>query len=133
VNVHLIPPGDWAKERFPLLRFVRRHGDRRCGESDWRRLVALQPDGLTAPGTAVAVARTAGGMAAGVAFAAGFGEEACLFAVHPALRTRGIGRALLGRLAAEWGPLSCRIAADNGAVSDRTVRRMAAASAFYRR
>ncbi|MBB6733526.1 GNAT family N-acetyltransferase [Cohnella zeiphila] len=114
-NVRLLTPEDWAKERFLLLRFVRRHLDRHFAETDWRRLVALRPDALAAPGTAVAVARTAGGMAAGVAYASGFGEDALVFAVHPALLSRGIGQALLGRLAAEWGRLSCRVAADNPA------------------
>ena len=111
--VQLLTPDEWARERFPLLRFVRRHGESRCAKADWLRLVALRPEALAAPGTAVAVVRTAGGMAAGLAFAAGFGEDACVFAVHPALRGRGIGRGLLARLAAEWGRLGCRVAADN--------------------
>jgi GNAT superfamily N-acetyltransferase len=139
----LLPPEDWAKERFPLLRFVRRHLDRRGADAGWQRLLALRPEALAAPGTAMAVARTAGGMAVGVAFAAEFGEDALVVAVHPALRGRGIGRELLGRLASEWERLAGRPTAGapsggeepggSEAVPSRAFRRTAASSALYRR
>ncbi|GIO12573.1 hypothetical protein J19TS2_21280 [Cohnella xylanilytica] len=115
MNVTVLAPEEWERRRFALLRFARRHGDRRITQAGWLKLVALDAKGLGRPGTAVAVAYTAGGLPAGIAFAAGYGEEACVVAVHPALRGRGIARGLLARLAGEWGRLTCRVASDNAA------------------
>ncbi|MCC3375706.1 GNAT family N-acetyltransferase [Cohnella sp. REN36] len=113
--VRLLASEEWERARFPLLRFVLRHSDRRITQAGWRRMVNAGKDALALPGTAVAVAFTACGQPAGVAFAQGYGEDACLVAVHPALRGRGIGRRLLMRLAEPWGRLSCNVAADNPA------------------
>ncbi|CAM3741731.1 hypothetical protein COLU111180_06055 [Cohnella lubricantis] len=109
MNVELLTAEEWERKRLPLLRFVRTHGDRGIGSAAWLRLVRLQAAELNLPGTAIAVMFTAGGQPAGVAFAAGCGEEACLAVVHPALRGRGICRSLLARLGMEWGRLSCRV------------------------
>lgn len=113
--IRMLNPGEWDTRRFSLLRFVRRHGERRIAASAWLRLVRLQAGELASPGVAVAVAFTAGGQPAGVAFAAGYGEEACLAVVHPALRGRGICRSLIAKLGERWGRLSCRVAADQTA------------------
>ncbi|WP_051318091.1 GNAT family N-acetyltransferase [Cohnella thermotolerans] len=115
MNVRLMSSEEWERKRFSLLRFIRSHGERRITQAGWLRLVALAAAELERPGTAVAVAHTAGGQPAGIAFAAGYGDDACFVVVHPALRGRGICRSLLSRLADEWGRLTCRVAADNTA------------------
>lgn len=111
----LLSPEEWAQQRFQLLRFVRRHGERRIKDSSWRQLANTGRKRLSEPGTAFAISCTPGGWPAGIAYAENFGENACLVAVHPALRGRGIGRSLLGCLASHCGKLTCRVAADNPA------------------
>ncbi|MBB6672332.1 GNAT family N-acetyltransferase [Cohnella nanjingensis] len=113
--VRLLTSEEWDRSRFAMLRFVLRHGERRITQAGWRRMVTASAATLAEPGTAVAVAFTACGQPAGVAFAQGYGEGACVVAVHPALRGRGIGRRLLQHLAEPWGRLSCSVASDNPA------------------
>lgn len=111
----LLGPEEWEKQRFQLLRFVRRHGERRITGRAWQRLLLAGEAELARPGTAIAVAYTQGGCPAGLAFAENFGEAGCLVAVHPALRGRGVGRKLIGELAGPWSRLTCSVALDNAA------------------
>lgn len=111
----LLTPEQWEEQRFQLLRFVRRHAERRITDAAWRRLLNTGKHKLSQPGTALATAYTHGGVPAAVAYAENFGEDACLVVVHPALRRRGIGRNLLRILAVHCGKLTCRVAADNPA------------------
>ncbi|MFC5529328.1 GNAT family N-acetyltransferase [Cohnella yongneupensis] len=110
-----LDPVEWDKQRFLLLRFVRRHGERRITGHAWQQLLLAGEAELASPGTAIAVAYTQGGCPAGVAFAEKFGESVCLVAVHPALRGRGVGRQLLSELAEPWERLTCNVAIDNAA------------------
>lgn len=113
LNYRLLEQGQWESGRFQLLRFVRRHGERRITAHAWQKLLLISDAELAQPGTAIAVAYTQGGCPAGVAFADHYGESACLVTVHPALRGRGVGRKLLGVLAEPWGRLNCNVAIDN--------------------
>jgi GNAT superfamily N-acetyltransferase len=106
--VQKMSPSAWESRRFALLRFVLRHGDRRIDRLSWRRLVTADEDSLRREGTAIAVAYTPGGQPAGIAFAENYGEAACLVAVHPAFRSRGIGRSLLQAIADGREPPACR-------------------------
>ncbi|WP_027085377.1 GNAT family N-acetyltransferase [Cohnella panacarvi] len=115
LDYRLLKPEEWESGRFQLLRFVRRHGERRITALAWQKLLLVSEAELAQPGTAIAVAYTQGGCPAGVAFAVQFGESACLVTVHPALRGRGVGRKLLGVLAEPWGRLTCNVAIDNAA------------------
>jgi hypothetical protein len=38
--VSILTPEQWERQRFSLLRFVRRHGERRITGAAWRRLAA---------------------------------------------------------------------------------------------
>lgn len=115
LNDRLLGAAEWETQRFQLLRFVRRHGERRISSRAWQRLLLAGETELSRPGTAIAVAYTQGGCPAGVAFAAEYGDDACLIAVHPALRGRGVGRRLLRMLAEPWERLTCSVALDNAA------------------
>ncbi len=113
LNYRLLEPDQWESGRFQLLRFVRRHGERRITALAWQKLLLVSEAELALPGTAIAVAYTQGGCPAGVAFADQYGESVCLVTVHPALRGRGVGRKLLGVLTEPWGRLTCNVAIDN--------------------
>lgn len=115
VNILLLSASEWEAQRFQLLRFVRRHGERRISGAAWRKLLKAGAAELGEPGAAIAVAYTQSGCPAGIAYAESFGDGACLVAVHSALRGRGIGRRLLDALANRWGKLVCRVALDNPA------------------
>lgn len=115
LHYKLLDPSEWEKQRFQLLRFVRRHGERRITGRAWQQLLLAGETELASPGTAIAVAYTQGGCPAGLAFADKYGETVCLVAVHPALRGRGIGRRLLSELARPWSRLTCTVALDNAA------------------
>ena len=115
LQYRLLEPNQWENGRFQLLRFVRRHGERRITTFAWQKLLLASEAELSQPGTAIAVAYTQGGCPAGVAFADQYGESVCLVAVHPALRGRGVGRKLLGVLAEPWERLTCNVAIDNAA------------------
>lgn len=113
LHYRLLEPDQWENGRFQLLRFVRRHGERRITALAWQKLLLASDMELSQPGTAIAVAYTQGGCPAGVAFADNYGESVCLVAVHPALRGRGVGRKLLGLMAEPWERLTCNVAIDN--------------------
>lgn len=115
LQYRLLEPDQWEDGRFQLLRFVRRHGERRITAHAWQKLLLASEAELAQPGTAIAVAYTQGGCPAGVAFADHYGESVCLVAVHPALRGRGVGRKLLRVLAEPWERLTCNVAIDNSA------------------
>ncbi|MFD0672954.1 GNAT family N-acetyltransferase [Cohnella sp. GCM10027633] len=115
LTYRLLDPAEWEKQRFQLLRFVRRHGERRISGRAWQRLLLAGESELSRPGAAIAVAYTQGGCPAGVAYADQYGDDVCLVAVHPALRGRGVGRTLLRSLAEPWERLACSVAIDNAA------------------
>lgn len=113
----LLTPESWIKERRRLLGFVLRFGEKRITvaalhalrglDPDWLR---LQEDGFAR--AAVAVAQE-GGRIVGLGFAADGGDSGCLIVVHPEARRRGAGSAIMKALIRRLGHLACHVAADN--------------------
>jgi GNAT superfamily N-acetyltransferase len=109
-------PEQWNGKLSGLLEFLREHGERRITLRGCRVLARLTPEQLGLPGTSLLVATVRGQngrQLAGVSFVSGFGEEACLVAVHPLYRSRHIGTALLTKQLERLGRLTCSVAADN--------------------
>jgi len=72
-------------------------------------------DGRFAVGTAAIAVAVDAGRLVGFAFAADAGERACIVAVHPDTRGKGVGSSLIKALHSRWGRLTCSVAADNPA------------------
>ncbi|WP_052703015.1 GNAT family N-acetyltransferase [Paenibacillus beijingensis] len=120
LTVKLLSGSEWMVLRTQLLGELERWSEGRLTEAGMEmlasaRLAELTPvPGEPAPAAAIAAAFV-GGRLAGAAFARDAGETACIVAVHPKVRGRGLGSLLLERLQRNWGRLQCKVAADNTA------------------
>jgi GNAT superfamily N-acetyltransferase len=111
-------PGQWNSKLAGLLEFLRDHGEKRITLRACRQLARLTPEQLAVPGVSLLVATVRGQngrQLAGVSFVSGYGEEACLVAVHPLYRGRHTGTALLSAQLQRLGRLECQVACDNPA------------------
>ncbi|MBT9281768.1 MAG: GNAT family N-acetyltransferase [Hydrogenibacillus schlegelii] len=120
IRLRRLAPPDVLRRRRALLRFIRRHGERRITAAALRRIARTAPEAWLAPGTAVYVAlepragEGSGGRLIGVLAALDYGLAASLLVVHRSRRNRGLGRALLAAALRDLGKLYGRIRADNG-------------------
>lgn len=108
----------WKSRLSGLLKFIREHGELRITNHACKILSQLTPDQLSKPGVSLLVATVRGQNRrelAGVSFVSGFGEEACLVAVHPLYRNRHIGTALMAAQLKRLGRMECSVASDNTA------------------
>ncbi|MFF2480622.1 GNAT family N-acetyltransferase [Paenibacillus sp. NPDC058071] len=117
MELQLLAPDQWIKERNRLLGFAVKYGEQRLTAAGLRALHGLAPSSLAANGdaedaAAIAVAKESGRLV-GLAFAAGGGEGDCLAVVHPGMRGRGVGKAMMEALVAKFGKLVCHVATDN--------------------
>lgn len=109
-------PRQWNARLAGLLDFLREYGEQRITLRGCRVLARLTPEQLAEPGVSLLVATVrgqTGRQLAGVSFVSGFGQEACLVAVHPLYRNRHIGTALLSAQHQRLGRLECSVASDN--------------------
>lgn len=108
----------WKSRLAGLLEFIREHGERRITHHGCKVLARLTPDQLSKPGVSLLAATVRGQngrQLAGVSFVSGFGEDACIVAVHPLYRNKHIGAALLATQLERLGRLECNVASDNTA------------------
>ena len=108
----------WKSQLAGLLAFIREHGERRITHHGCKTLAHLTPDQLSKPGVSLLIATVRGQngrQLAGVCFVSGFGEEACIVAVHPLYRNKHTGTALLAAQLKRLGRLECYVACDNTA------------------
>lgn len=108
----------WNSRLAGLLEFLRNYGEQRITLRGCRMLARLTPDQLALPGVSLLVATVRGQngrQLAGVSFVSGFGQEACLVAVHPLYRNRRTGTALMTEQLKRLGHLECYVASDNAA------------------
>ncbi|WP_235439837.1 N-acetyltransferase [Paenibacillus sp. DMB20] len=109
-------PAEWPDIRRQCYEFMRRFGSKRLTVEGCFHLKTLALDRLKQPGTAltaVTVRGEQGRMPIGLSFAAGYGQTACLVAVHPLYRGRRIGTSLLLYQLSRLGRLRCKVAVDN--------------------
>ncbi|WP_270164817.1 GNAT family N-acetyltransferase [Paenibacillus sp. SYP-B4298] len=112
LSIQLITGERWVLLRPRLLAFLARVGDKRITVAALAALRQLEPRQLAAPGYAVAAALEQGRLV-GFAAALQHGQEACLLAVHPQYRGRGIGSLLLQAMLRRCGWLQGEVALDN--------------------
>lgn len=116
MDIVRLKPSQWLQWRSRLVTFAKRYGDRRLTAGG---LHALQHAGEPSEGIAsspinVVIAHEAGKLV-GFAFGKAAGEVACVIAVHPEMRGRGVGSKLIAELIEACGGLCCSVACDNTA------------------
>jgi GNAT superfamily N-acetyltransferase len=116
MDIVRLKPSQWLQWRSRLVTFAKRYGDRRMTASGLHALQhAGEPhNGVASSSITVVIAHEAGKLA-GFAFAKDAGEAACVIAVRPEERGRGIGRKLIASLVEACGGLCCFVACDNTA------------------
>ncbi|GMK38480.1 hypothetical protein PCCS19_15340 [Paenibacillus sp. CCS19] len=110
MDIVRLKPSQWLQWRSRLVSFAKRYGDRRLTAEGLHALMHAEANPL-AP-TSIVIAREAGKLV-GFAFAQDAGESACVIAVHPESRGRGVGRRLIAELIEACGGLCCSVACDN--------------------
>lgn len=109
-------PADWPSIREQCYDFMCRFGSRRLTLERCKTLQKMSFDQLQHPGASLIAATVRGEygrMPVAICFVAGFGEEACLIAVHPLYRNRHIGTSLILFQLSILGRLRCKVAVDN--------------------
>lgn len=116
MDIVRLKPSQWRKWRSRLVSFANRYGDRRLTAGGLQALQhAGEPyEGIASSPIAVVIAHDAGQLI-GFAFAKEAGEAACVIAVRPEARGRGVGRKLIAELVEACGGLCCSVACDNTA------------------
>ncbi|MEK3734077.1 MULTISPECIES: N-acetyltransferase [Paenibacillus] len=112
-RLHLHDPADWPHLRRECLEFFSRCGGRRLKAGPIGHLASLSYEALHQPGTSIVAATVRGelgSMPVGISYAADYGKEACMTAVHPLYRNRRIGSSLLRLQISELGQLHCTVA-----------------------
>ncbi|MFC7681010.1 N-acetyltransferase [Paenibacillus sp. GCM10028914] len=107
---------DWCDIREQCYEFMCRYGNRRLTREGCSNLQKLSFQQLNQPGTSLISATVRGEegrIPVGICFVAGFGETACLIAVHPLYRNKGIGTSLILSQQLKLGRLQCKVATDN--------------------
>jgi len=112
MDIVRLKPSQWPQWRGRLVTFAKRYGDRRLTAGG---LHALSHAGDAASASTAIVIAHEGGKLAGIAFAQDAGEAACVIAVRPEARGRGVGGRLLAALIEACGGLCSSVACDNTA------------------
>lgn len=117
VELQLLTPEMWIKEKRKLLGFIIRFGEKRITVASLHALRSLEPSWLMADESgysrAAVVITKSGGRITGLGFAADGGDGGCLIVVHPGARRTGSGSAIMQRMMQALGRLACHVAADN--------------------
>jgi Acetyltransferases len=114
MELQLLTPEQWAKERKRLIDFAVRFGEKRLTVAAIHSLRSLPPELLSASDshTVIAVARQ-GSRIVGLGCAAEAGEKSCIIVTHPEARGLGIGFAVMEAIMKKLGRLTCQVALDN--------------------
>ncbi|WP_336784580.1 GNAT family N-acetyltransferase [Paenibacillus sp. MMO-177] len=114
MELQLLTPEQWAKERKRLIDFAVRFGEKRLTVAAIHSLRRLQPELLSQEesGTVIAVARL-GSRIVGLGYAEEAGEKGCIVVTHPEARGLGMGNALMEAIMKKLGKLTCQVALDN--------------------
>ncbi|SMF76508.1 hypothetical protein SAMN05661091_1317 [Paenibacillus uliginis N3/975] len=115
-SISPVNPADWPDIREQCYDFMCRFGNRRLTREGCNTLQKMSFDQVQHPGTSLIAATVRGEhgkMPVGICFVTGFGEDACLIAVHPLYRNRHIGTSLILFQLSRLGRLRCKVAADN--------------------
>ncbi|SFE22392.1 Acetyltransferase (GNAT) family protein [Paenibacillus catalpae] len=112
MELQLLTPEQWAKERKRLIDFAVRFGEKRLTVTAIHSLRRLPPELLSASDTVIAVARQ-GSRIVGLGYAAEAGEKSCIIVTHPEARGLGIGFAVMEAIMSRLGRLTCQVALDN--------------------
>lgn len=117
MELELLTPEAWLKERRRFIEFAVRFGEKRITVFSLHAMRRLNADALRCAGdgfsSSAAAAVRIGGRLAGIGFASGGGEDGCIVVVHPEARQRGVGSAILSALTERMNGLTCNAAADN--------------------
>lgn len=111
-----VSEADWLDIRGQCYDFMCRFGSRRLTREGCSKLEKMSFQQLKQPGTSIIAATVRGEqgrMPVGVCFVAGYGETACLIAVHPLYRNRHIGTSLILSQQSRLGRLRFKVASDN--------------------
>ncbi|WP_127495463.1 GNAT family N-acetyltransferase [Paenibacillus glycanilyticus] len=114
MELQLLTPEQWAKERKRLIDFAVRFGEKRLTVAAIHSLRRLPPELLSQKdsGTVMAVARL-GSRIVGLGYAEEAGEKCCVIVTHPEARGLGIGYAVMDTIMKKLGKLTCQVALDN--------------------
>jgi len=115
-QLSLSHPDEWPYVRQQCRDFFRRYGSKRLTLDGVQRLGSLTYEQLKEPGTSIIAATVRGDVGTipiGMCYAEDYGESACLIAVHPLYRSRGIGSSLIRSQLSRLGRLRCKVAADH--------------------
>ncbi|AHV96630.1 GNAT family N-acetyltransferase [Paenibacillus sabinae] len=106
----------WSRQQGALLAFLRRHAGQRIPTECLQTLADLTPGRLSAPGTSLLTATLRdqlGTQLAALSLVTDYGKEACVIAVHPLYRNKGIGASLMREQVKRLGTLECRVTPDH--------------------
>ncbi|NIK69918.1 GNAT family N-acetyltransferase [Paenibacillus sp. BK720] len=114
MELQLLTPELWAKERKRLIDFAVRFGEKRLTVAAIHSLRRLPPELLSQEesGTVMAVARF-GSRIVGLGYAEEAGEKCCIVVTHPEARGLGVGNAVMEAIMNKLGRLTCQVALDN--------------------
>ncbi|MCK9861854.1 GNAT family N-acetyltransferase [Paenibacillus sp. ATY16] len=114
MELQLLTPELWAKERKRLIDFAVRFGEKRLTVAAIHSLRRLPPELLSQEesGTVMAVARF-GSRIVGLGYAEEAGEKCCIVVTHPEARGLGVGNAVMEAIMKKLGRLTCQVALDN--------------------
>lgn len=117
MELQLLTPEMWMKEKRRLLGFIIRFGEKRITVASLHALRSLDASWLMADENgcskaAIVIARS-GRRITGLGFAADGGDGGCLIVVHPSARRTGTGSAIMRGMMNALGHLACHVAADN--------------------
>ncbi|WP_234032660.1 N-acetyltransferase [Paenibacillus faecalis] len=107
---------EWPDIRQQCYDFLCRFGSRRLSSEGCSILQNMHYDQLQLPGTSLIAATVRGELGkipVGICFTAGFGEDACLIAVHPLYRKRRIGTSLILFQLSKLKHMHCNVAIDH--------------------
>lgn len=114
MELQLLTPEQWAKERKRLIDFAVRFGEKRLTVAAVHSLRSLPPELLAADnGNTVIVVARLGSRIVGLGCASEAGEKSCIIVTHPEARGLGIGFAVMETMMKKLGSLTCQVALDN--------------------
>lgn len=117
-SLSLSSPDEWPHAKQQCSDFFRRYSNERLIHEVRHCLEMLSYDELQKPGTSIVAATVrsdVGRIPVGIGFAANYGEDAFMVAVHPLYRNRRIGSSLIRSLLIQFGRLRCKVAAEYSA------------------
>lgn len=117
-SLSLSSSDEWPHAKRQCSDFFRRYSNEQLIHEDHQCLATLSYDELLKPGTSIVAATVrsdVGHIPVGICFAANFGEDACMVAVHPLYRNRRIGSSLIRSQLISFGRLRCKVVAEYSA------------------